>query len=166
MSAAKSEIKMGTIAELGSKLDELHLRAEKEVTQCEGAKSALIEATKKIEQHMSYVDKDRDEGKLSNEEASMVKKYVQQCMGIVNNLATVAEVRLFQASGKMQSAESAIKLARGMFDLEKRKLDAYNAAQEDEEITGRLPGQRPEDPFADRRPALLTEEDGQKADTE
>lgn len=158
MSVLKSEIKMSTLAEFASKLDNLYVNADKEYAQCEGAKMALLEASKKIEQHFGFIDKDMDEGKIDAEQAKMIKKYMMQVIGIVNNLATGAEVRIHQANGKRLSLDATVKLAKNMFDTEQARLNALKSIENEEAILGdtvsprdRIPGQHPGDPMADRR---------------
>lgn len=166
MSQMKSEVKVATLHEMGVKLDNILEAAEREMYQHEGGKQALAGAKKRVEQHLALVDRDVQEGKLDLEQASLIKKWVAQCVHIVENLGIQAEVQGYQAQGKVLNAKHVVAVAKAMFDREKAQLSALAEAEKaiaegqspiPQDMVGRPDarpvGTHPGDPLADRRVA-------------
>ncbi len=165
MSLEKADIKAGTAFEIGSKLEDRLEGLNRELSQLEGAKSALTQAAKALESHQKFVDKDLEDGKLDKEQHNLAKKYVEQCGGLVRNLLVGAEVRIHEARGQVQAMEGAIKVVKQVYDIERTKARALRdeAALIDETASPdstRPVGRHPGDPLADRRSSksLSTEE--------
>lgn len=148
---------------LGAQIDDLLEGAQKEYQQHEGAKLALRNAKRKVEEHQKYVDKDVEEGKLTDEQRIVVKKYVAHCAAIVDNLGIQAEVQTFQLSGKIQGLESSIKVIKQMYDTEKNKAEALELGPASLgpnfstiDVVRRPEGSHPGNPIADRKEATDT----------
>lgn len=164
MSKMKSEVKVATLHEMGVKLDDILEAAEREMHQLEGGKQALVGAKKRVEQHLANVDRDVQEGKLDLEQATLVKRWVSQCVHIVENLAVQAEVQAYQAQGKVLNAKQVVAVAKAMFDREKAHLTVLAEAEKavaagespiPQDMVGRPDarpvGLHPGNPLADRR---------------
>lgn len=164
MSEIKAEIKIATVGQIGSKIDDAVEAATKELHSYEGAEQALKQAIKSLEGLNAHVDKDLDEGKLEDmgplQVAESIKRYIARCMGLVQNLATTAEVTCWKARGKVEALNTQVKILKGMYDAETAKLEGLRKAKDSGSIVdesgeklpvGRVPGVHPGDPLADRR---------------
>lgn len=160
MSKLKSEVKAATLHEVGMKLDDVLEAAERELHTLEGGKQALHMGQKKVEQHLANVDRDVQEGKLDLEQATLIKRWVTQCVHILENLALQAEVQMYQAQGKVVGAKHVVAVAKSLYDREKAHLDALSQAEvrtealvalEPAEGRQRVVGTHPGDPLAARR---------------
>jgi len=154
MSILKSEIKSLIIYDLGNQVDDMLDAAKKEVSGYEGAKQALSLATKKLEDHQKYVDRDKEEGKLTEEEHGIATKYVDHCGGILRNMVTTAEAQLLQAHGKVSALTSVVAHVKTMYDNEANKLAALKSAElasKNNPTATRAVGQHPGNVLADRK---------------
>lgn len=153
-----SEIKMHMAQEIGTRLDDMLDGAKREVAIYEGSKQALGLAHSKVSDHLKYIDKDLEEGKLDLEQSVLVKRYIGQVLGILQNLCTGADVQKLQAQGKVLAFESSVKTTKSAFDIEKARVAMSKPA---EGIAGesaalslireRATGEHPGDPLAARR---------------
>jgi len=158
MNKLKSEVKALTYHEVGAKLDDQLESAEREQFSMEGAKIALTEAKNLVEQLLSHVDKDVQEGVLDVAQATLAKRWVMRSMQVVQNLALRAEVQNYQSQGKVLALRQTVKVAKSLYDAEKANLDALIKAETEETETvdprrpdARVSGTHPGDPLADRR---------------
>lgn len=166
MSKQKTEIRALLFHEMGSKIEDMLENDKRELATYQGGKAALQQGQKKIEEHLKFIDKDVDEGNLTIEEATKVKKYVLHCINILGNLALTAEIQIHETRGKGIAREQLMKLTKTMYDQERAKLEAQIAAEmappeaesdkpseDDGRPVGvdRLAGMHPGNPLADRR---------------
>lgn len=160
-----SEIKMLMAQDIGCKMDDMLEGAKKEVATYDGSKQALGYAHSKVSEHLKYIDKDVEEGKLDLEQAALVKKYFMQALGILQNLCTAADVQRITAQGKVAAFEASVKTMKTAHDIEKARLEASKApvpeGAEDmlAAARSRPDGVHPGDPLAARR-------NGEDADVE
>jgi hypothetical protein len=153
-----AEIKMHMAQEIGVRLDDMLEGARKEVATFDGGKHALTLAHGKVTEHLKFIDKDMEDGKLDMEQSVLVKKYVLQILGILQNLCTGADVQKFQAQGKIAAFEASVKTTKSAFDIEKARVDLSKQAAVAPEAASQLSlererpsGMHPGDPLAARR---------------
>ena len=127
-SLLKAEVKKGSYAEVGAKLDDMRESCEKDVRRYEGAISALAEAAKRVTDLLAHVDKDFDDGKLvlqdANQTRAMIKRWIQRCSGVCENLKDAAVTKQLQATGKVASLEQSIRFVKTLYDAEVGKIKA------------------------------------------
>jgi hypothetical protein len=132
----KGEIKAATVQELGLKFDDMLESAQKEVARNEGAKLAMLGASKKVGELVAHVDKDMDEGAFSDLDgplaiAAAVKKYVIRACGVLDSGAVSAENHRLIGHGKILAFEQMISNMKKVHDLELDKVkQRREAAQE------------------------------------
>lgn len=134
MTESKSEIKAATVHELGVKFDDMLDTAKHEVSKSNGAKDALLLASKKVSELSSHIDKDMDEGTLSDisdplSVAKTIKKYVQRAVGILESGATSAENHRLVMYGKVQALEQMISNMKKIHDMELLKAQNKHEAE-------------------------------------
>jgi len=132
----KAEVKKGSYAEVGAKLDDMRESCEKDVRRYEGAISALAEATKRVSDLLAHVDKDFDEGKLvaqdANQVRALIKRWIGRCSGVCENLKDAAVTKQLQSTGKVASLEQSIRFVKSLYDAEVGKIKAieeYSAGE-------------------------------------
>lgn len=123
----KGEIKAATVHELGLKFDDMLEAAQKEVARNEGAKLAMLGASKKVGELVAHVDKDMDEGAFSNLDgplaiAAAVKKYVIRACGVLDSGAVSAENHRLIGHGKILAFEQMISNMAKVRDMELEKV--------------------------------------------
>lgn len=145
------------LGDVGNRLDDSLDAARLDQARYEGAKLALIEARRKVEEHLAvYVKKDSEEGVISISEHGLVSKYLIHCVGILENLTVAAEVQSQQGIGKIMGLETAVRQTKHAFDVNKGKYDlvcqmeARGGQKERPEDTQNQDG-HPGNPIADRR---------------
>lgn len=178
MSTLKAQIKIGTINELGNKLDDFKEVAEKEIPRCEGYDRCLKELEDGLQSIFERVDIERDEGKFDEvkealEVAKIVKQFLTRVQGSIVNLRLRNEKVRFIAEGKVLGLKASIDAAKKMMDAEVQKVQDLETAartgtvvvEEDGtpvhqgDLRGRPVGVHPGDPLADRRGELSPAED-------
>lgn len=172
MGRQKAEIRVAAAHDIGVRMEDMLDEARAEVERMRGARLALVEAAKKLEEHLQVVGSESDQGKLDPEHVSLVKRYVNQCGGIVRNLATGAEAKLLIAQGKVAGLEQSVKEVKRAHDAARAKVAAFERGDLVEEEEGdqtvgaaadrpvRVVGEHPGDPLEGRRekpePAKVT----------
>jgi hypothetical protein len=166
MGITKSEIKMSAINELGSAVDDMLETAQQEMYQAGGAKNALVTAQRKVEELANVVAVDLDEGVIEKlcEEPMEVAKYVNRMIkragGVIDNLATTAEVQRIQAVGAAASLKVVVGIAKKMHDREDEKVKAGRAAGVGPEGESPRPTMSAADDIAQRRAEAKAEKEG------
>jgi len=162
MSRMKAEIRVATTQALGGRVIDLFEGARVELERLRGARAALGEAARKLEAHLQVVDRDADASELSPEERAVAKRYVDQCGGIVRNLAAAAEAQVLIVQGKVAGFEQCVREVKKEHDQARARLltlddeTSGEAAAGDAEGNGearpaRAPGEHPGDPLEARR---------------
>jgi len=168
MNFDKAQIKLLISHEIGMRMDDYLEAAKKECDGFSGAKQALQEAIKRLDQHLIKIDLDVKENRLMFEYADIVKKYVDQCGGIVRNLLIGVEVQFFQAQGKIIAFEQSVKSVKQIYDAEKIKIETAKDIltqpniDDKKSISKRVVGAHPGDPLISRRNLKVVNEDIQK----
>ncbi len=170
------ESKIVAFGELGAKLDSSLEAARLENARYDGARQGLVEARKKLDEHLGvYVKKDLEENRLTMQEHALVSKAIIRCIGILENLSVMSEVQMHQSHGKIVALEQAVKQTKSMFDSTKMNYERILKFEENGGVNPRPEGAEmrsedghPGDPLADRRAeaALLSQESIKVEDTE
>jgi len=131
---SKGEIKAATIHELGIKFDDMLEAAKQEIARNEGAKTALLLASRKVSELLAHVDKDMDEGLFSDIEgpllvAKAIKKYVQRAAEVLESGAASAENHQLITRGKAQAFELMIANMKTLHDMELAKMKSKREAE-------------------------------------
>jgi hypothetical protein len=125
VSPLKSQVKIGTINELGLKYDDMRESAEKDIIRKEGYHVALNELQQStLKSVFERIDADRDEGKLDLETAGRCKEYVLKVHAAIDNLRIMNEKHRLIAEGRVVGLREAITFAAKVLDAEKAKLQA------------------------------------------
>ena len=107
MGTDRLEYKMGIIDLLGEKLGRLHASTLAKIPMEEHKGIAFKEASKAIEGLFGHIDKDAEEGKVSEEERKLLKAWIKRAVGLMDNMAlgTVANrtAAIYRAQGMLAS---------------------------------------------------------------
>lgn len=131
MNIDKCEIKILVSRELGAQYAAMAKAAEQDVLRQEGARDALKLAAQRVGELGAHVDKDLEEGVLSAEDLKdpkrveiYIKRYIKRMWGVIDNLATTAEVARLNAFGRQRGLENAGEVVRVLCQSEQAKLTA------------------------------------------
>lgn len=133
----KSEFKASVVHELGCKIDDMSEAAKLEIARNEGAKTALILASKKVSELNLNIDKDVDDGLVSLETATLIKKYVIRAVSILESGAVSAENYRLISQGKFQALEMVVGNLKKIHSAELEKSQARKDIDESDESRGR-----------------------------
>jgi len=126
MSIEKAEIKIGTIRQFGTKLEDQKEAAEAECCRNEGALGSLKQAADGVFGILQIVEKEAKAGAFDEVKGSLavcevVKSYLKKVLGSLDNLATQANVGRLQSKGEIEGLGKAILTAKKILDEESRK---------------------------------------------
>lgn len=156
MNIQKAQLKMLTILELMKGMDESLAAAQNKLQQLRGAKTALDEAAKRVENHLTYVDRDfHKEGKITDlSTLKLIKTYVDHCGGIVRNLASKAQVEEHQTRGEILGISRSLDQLKKKHDVEQKQVRLALEHIESDILLhqpNRSVGKHPGNPTADRK---------------
>jgi len=132
----KSDIKIGTINEIGSALDDLLEAALTKAEQAEGGKVLAKKGLAGIESILSAIDRDLDEGKFDEppdgplKQAALIKRWVLRCDESLKNLLMQAEGTSLQTEGRVAGLKAAVEIAQKRKTAEVSKARALQEAIE------------------------------------
>lgn len=136
MNPQKVEIKMLTAQELGKSLEGERDAVEKEVFRTDGAFQALRASIPKVQALLAEVDKDLENGEIEKvageplQVLALIKRWIQRSVGVVDNLATSAEIQHHRTVGRQKGLEQAVQLVFKTFNEERTKLENLQKALE------------------------------------
>lgn len=104
----KSEMQAAILHDFGVTVEDRLEAARSEMHRLDGAKQALAQAARKVEEHLVHVTKDIDEGKIDLQQAEREKRRILECSGILRNLAIGAEVGHHVSRGKMEALQGLV----------------------------------------------------------
>lgn len=144
MNPAKTQIKIGTITELGVKYDDMREALERDVFRKEGYQQALNEIQQStLKSIFARVDDERDSGRFDIPTSSLIKEYLVKVHAALDNLRGMNERHRTLAEGRVAGLRDAIAFAKKMLDAERAKLVAVEtqvgAGVLAEEATGAMP---------------------------
>ena len=122
-------VKVDLAKTLGAQYADMVEETEKGRLRQEGARDALKLAAQRVGDLGLHVDKDFEEGVLSASDLKdpktvevYIKRYIKRSIGVLDNLATTAEVAIQIASGRARGLKAAEGVVRSMGEGEVRKL--------------------------------------------
>jgi hypothetical protein len=128
MSILKSEVKIGTVHELGCRLDDSLDAATREMYKGEGAAEALHQATAAFEKFAKNVDEEIREGITDLESARFVKRYIGLMLNALTSMEKSAESAKMANVGRVHAFKQAVQIAKQMKDEEMTKLQLLQTA--------------------------------------
>lgn len=155
----KGEIKAATVHELGCKFEDMLEASKQDESRNEGAKMALLVASKKVTELTLHVDKDLDEGAFGDVNgplavAALIKKYLTRAAAVLESGATSAENHRLLAQGRSTAFLQMIDNMKKLHDIELEKSVQRKLA--DIEGDRRVPGLHPGLPLKEKRLAEET----------
>jgi len=150
----KGEIKAATVHEIGCKFEDMLEAAKLDESRNEGAKTALLVASKKVLELSVHVDKDLDEGVFGDVDgplavAALIKKYITRAAAVLESGAASAENHRLMSAGRSQAFQQMIENMRKLHDLELEKSAQRKLAEVEGER--RIPGVHPGLPLKQQR---------------
>jgi hypothetical protein len=144
----KSEFKAAVVSELGVKVEDMAEAAKLDVARNEGAKEALLIASKKVMELTVHVDKDLDEGLFSEAGeplvvARLIKKYLSRAATVLESGSVSAENHCLIAQGRLQALQLVVTNMGKIRDAELEKSKQRQALDVGEVATGRPVGTHP-----------------------
>jgi hypothetical protein len=137
----KSEVKAGTLHEVGCRLDDSRDAAQREAEAYRGAHDALRQCAKKLQALAEHVKKDLDEGRVAGAiaegelaVAKLVTTYVERAAGVAENLALTAHANHLTSMGRFDAFTRATSITKRLFDEESAKAEAIRVAIERGEL--------------------------------
>jgi hypothetical protein len=131
MSVEKQDGKIAAIFTLGSFIEDSLEKYKKELLGLEGTRQALFVLVKKFEEYIMMVDKELETKVITMSEASVAKRHVITCIGIVRSLAVLSDTQLHQTEGKISAADKFVTDLKKFFDEEKTSLVKMNQVKDD-----------------------------------
>ncbi len=133
MNPEKSRLKISTINEVGNKFDDMRDGIIREISEWVGAKQALKEAAKNVQNLAAHVDKDLEEDLVPGDAlpvAAYVKKYIGRAVEAVDNMMLRAQNLELVANGKLTAMDGVLKCTKKVYDEEMKALELYKKAVE------------------------------------
>jgi NACalpha-BTF3-like transcription factor len=140
MNLTKVEVTLLTAEKLGREAEKMVEEARRDEICNVGARDALKQAAKAIGDLGKHVDQDYDEGNLNDVVASPLevvkyaKRYIKRAVGVIDNLATTAEVGRITSAGRAKGLEQSVKAAKRMVDEERIKIENLKTALEQNDV--------------------------------
>lgn len=142
MNLDKSRTKIDLTKALGAQFADMSKEAGRDQLRQEGARDALKFAAQRVGELGLHVTKDLEEGVLSPSDLKdpktveiFIKKYIKRAVGVLDNLATTAEVARTIASGREKGISSAEQVVRKMCETEIAKLQEVERQLQTGEMT-------------------------------
>jgi hypothetical protein len=142
MNPAKTHIKTIMAEEFGRHIEKMGEKAGEKVHSHKGGKDAFVLAAQRVAQLAEHIDKDMEEGVIEEyvgeplKVAAYVKRYLKRAVGLLDNLATAAEIATHTAQGRAIGLKDANEYVNGVWKEEMTKLDAFKAALAEDESVG------------------------------
>jgi hypothetical protein len=160
-----SDVKLQATREIGSRMDDRLEAAEQETHALGGAVQMLKQAAQNIESLHAHVGKDMDAHLFADltdvQVQAQIKRYIDRAIGVVQNLQLGAEQARLKAMGKQEALQQAVKLVKQLHDQEVARVARIEKIEADggiPETLGRVVGDHPGDPLADRRAEAVAPE--------
>lgn len=142
MNLDKSRTKIDLTKVLGAQFANMSEEAGKDQLRQEAARDALKLAAQRVGELGLHVTKDLDEGVLSPSDLKdpktveiFIKKYIKRAVGVLDNLATSAEVARMIANGREKGVAAAEQVVRTMCEAEIAKLQEIERQLQAGELT-------------------------------
>lgn len=138
MNPEKAAIKVAVIHDLGADMDDMLEQSRRMIQQLEGGAAWMGKAHVAVTQISQRVDAERDAGKMPEDVAAVVKKYLGMALQSITDLGTKAAASKLGQEGIASGIERCVKHAKKKMDTEQLKLEsavlkAKKAAESGEE---------------------------------
>jgi hypothetical protein len=139
VSLSKLELQLLLLNDQGVKADDAVDRAKYELSGHEGGLQYLKQCAQGIAGLVSHVQKDIDEGKFTEIEGSLkigeaIIRYINRAVGLIDNVATAAEVNIHTARGKVQAHDDTVKRIKKEYEVLKAKKLAIEGSITNDEV--------------------------------
>ena len=136
MNPMKAQVKMLTVQDLGSEMDDMLEGAERSLLTATGGMEWLSKASDGLKAVSKSVDRDLDSGAIKGdwtamEAATYVKGVLSRAHQSLADLALSAQTTKLSASGQVSGIKKCVDLAKKTYDVEKLKLEAAVARLEE-----------------------------------
>lgn len=142
MNLDKSRMKIDMAKVLGAKFAEMSDATNADQFRQEGARDALKLTAKRVGDLGLHVDKDLEEGVLSASDLKdpkkveiFIKRFIKRAVGVIDNLATTAEIARTLAAGRQKGLEAAEKVVQNIAESEVRRLEEIERQLKSGELT-------------------------------
>ena len=130
MNPLKSEVKILVAENIGREMEGFAEGAQKQVHMQQGAKEGLEHAAQKVAELLEHIDKDFDNGGLEGFKNPLkvmeyAKRYIKRSIGVIDNLARVAEISKIKYGGKEKGFSEAAAHINKLWKEEKTKLENF-----------------------------------------
>jgi hypothetical protein len=130
MNPLKVQVKILTAEKLGRDIEGMIEGAHKRTFLQQGAKEGLELGSSKVSELMAHIDAELKEGVIGNLDgpisiAEYVKRYIKRCVGVLDNLATQAEVSRLMFAGQEKAFKEANEHINKFWKEEKNKLESF-----------------------------------------
>lgn len=130
MNPDKVEVKIGVLAYVASRVDEMAAESRRRVDQCLGAKAGYERSRTAVEALFAHVEKDIDAGSFPEQMAGLdaakrVKLYIQRAVEVCASLSARADVEIIAARGRVEGMEAIQKDVQKQADEEREKVRAF-----------------------------------------
>lgn len=122
MSVEKSNIKIDTAHEIGCRLDDSLETMQKELLRIEGSTLGLRASLSIVAEKIIQLDKDVDEGKLTQDESVIYKKCLEDLHRNIKNQVISVENSRFVQFGRISSLELAVAITKSFCEEEAKKV--------------------------------------------
>jgi hypothetical protein len=128
MNLEKSELKIGTVNELGSRLEDALEGSNRDLYRCEGAVTALQAAVRASESIQSHLDKEIEAQKIDLEVGNEIKRWLMRVTQVIANLEAQSVYNRHAQAGRVSAMTTAVDIAKKLKEEEIRKVEAYQVA--------------------------------------
>ena len=148
MGADKAELKRAGALEVGARIDQQVDAIKERMRASVGQQQGLKIGVGALEATMAQVDKDRDAGTVTQDEAIAIKRYLGSTTVTMQGLGERAVRELTLLQGQLQGMEGALHLAGGYVEQQNKRIEEFAKPDGDEtprlSVVGKHPGSRAE----------------------
>lgn len=157
MSLLKAQVRVAVTNDIGADLDDQLEQARREVQQQEGAKAAFATAQKAVEQLLTHLKKDVEDGKYSVEQGADISRWIQRAMAVCDGLGAQATQILIAKNGALAQNERLVSMIKKRLDGEVEKLRELELLARAQRAAGLEPVQE-SDPTAPPAPKSIKQQ--------
>jgi len=143
MNVDKAELKILIANDIGASTEDMYESAKNLVHHWDGASKAFSKAAAACTALAEHVNKDIDDGLYDLETAKHIKRYIERCAHVNQNLQRQAEDSMMATTGKVTAFETVVGFIKKYQDAEKLKIAAVRVEQGPNATTSSAPAIRP-----------------------
>jgi hypothetical protein len=154
VSLLKAQVRVAVTNDIGADLDDQLEQARREAQQQEGAKAAYATAQKAVEQLLTHLKKDIEDGKYGPEQGVDISRWIQRAMAVCDGLGAQATQILIAKNGALAQNERLVSIVKKRLDGEVEKLRELELLARAQRAAGLEPAQE-SDPTAPSAPKSI-----------